>query len=145
MAKKTKQGGTDVTTGQGWQPGNDLSAIRDRGKIFTRHINMILREDYLDPKTKKPVKDPSDQSKFLTKARKIANNIVEAALNSEQWAMIWLVEKLEGKTPQKVDHTVVHYNLANLTIDETRELLRLLRKAGVVDIAPEEYVDITPQ
>lgn len=140
-----KKGGTDVVTGKGFQPGNDLSAIRDRGRVFTRHINLLLKQDYLE--NGKPVVDPTDPEgkSFLTKAAKIAMNIVDQALAGQQWAMVWLIEKIEGKVPQKVEQTIVHYNLRNLTPDELETLARLLRKAGVVEMKPEEYVDITPK
>lgn len=144
MAKK--KGGVDITTGQGFQPGNSLSAIRDRGRVFTRQFNILLRQDYLD-NNGKPVPDPIDPEgkAFLTKAAKIASNIVDQALEGQQWAMVWLIEKIEGKTAQKVEQTIVHYNLRNLTQDELETLARLLRKAGVVEMKPEEYVDITPK
>lgn len=62
--------------------------------------------------------DPKIAIKRGQAVRKIADQIVEKAVNGEQWAIEWLADRVEGKATQRVESTgQVNHNITAIPIE----------------------------
>jgi Family of unknown function (DUF5681) len=99
---------------------------RSREKIFTDALRLELNRV-----------DPQDKDK-RKKINRLAEKLVECALVDKQgWAFAQIVDRLEGKPMQPVEHTEVdNRTVAQFSDAELTAILR--RRVGVVPVEGDE-------
>jgi hypothetical protein len=100
---------------------------RSREKIFTDALRLELNRV-----------DPTDKDK-RKKIHRLAEKLVECAIEDKQgWAFQQIVDRLEGKPAQAIEHssTVDNRTVAQFTDDELEAILR--RRVGVVLVENDE-------
>ena len=80
--------------------------------------------------------DPNDKEK-RKKVNKLAEKLVECALDGEGWAFNIIADRLEGKAAQPIDHNVVdNREISEFSDAELSAIPR--RRVGVVPVESDE-------
>lgn len=108
-----------------WKPGqtgNPLGRSRSE-KPFADALRIAINDA-----------DPSDP-KGKRKLRRIAEKLVECAMNGEQWAVQMLADRLDGKPLQQTEVSVTRLAAAELGDDELAAVIASERGEGVAEAA----------
>ena len=98
---------------------------RSGEKIFTDALRLELNRI-----------DPTDKEK-RKKVNKLAEKLVECALDGEGWAFQQIADRLEGKAAQQIDHNVVdNREISEFSDAELSAILR--RRIGIVPVESDE-------
>ena len=98
---------------------------RSGEKIFTDALRLELNRI-----------DPQDKDK-RKKINRLAEKLVECALDGEGWAFNMIADRLEGKAAQQIDHNVIdNREISEYSDAELSAILR--RRVGVVAVESDE-------
>jgi len=98
---------------------------RSGEKIFTDALRLELNRI-----------DPTDKEK-RKKVNRLAEKLVECALDGEGWAFNMIADRLEGKAAQQIDHNVIdNREISEYSDAELTAILR--RRVGVLPVESDE-------
>jgi hypothetical protein len=107
-----KRGGTDVTTGQGFQPGNSLGVkagylgtqVRERRKRIAHSLDEHLHQKW----------DGSSR----TCLDRIVRKAIRQAIHGDRDARQWISDNYEGRPIQRIAHAFANHMVVE-SIDDT--------------------------